>query len=78
MSKQKMQEIFDSYTIETWYSKNDMAYLAQIQELPDCITDGKTRMEAIEELELVFEGWLEIALEDGITIPSANKYGNVA
>ena len=70
----KTSELFSEYVIETWYSKNDKAYMAKIQEIPECITDVKTRIEAINELELVFQGWYEIAVEDGINIPRPKKF----
>lgn len=71
-------QLFSNYIVETWYSEKDGVYLARIQEVPDCITDGKTREDAIKELEKVFEGWLEIAVEDNLTIPKPKQANSAA
>ena len=45
--------------------------IAEVPELKGCFADGKTRAEAISNVELVIAEWLEVAKEDGIAIPKA-------
>ena len=73
-----MQNLFNSYAIETWYSKNDKAFLARIQEIPECMADGQTRAEAIDELYIAFTGWYEFAIEDGDPIPEPLHKADIA
>lgn len=70
--------MFDDYLIEIWYSKADDAFLARIPEIQGCIADGKTRKEAIRELEVVFNLIVDTAKDYGDHIPEPDKqhYGN--
>jgi len=47
----------------------DGDWVARIEELPGCTAHGKTRGEALENLEQVQAAWLEDALEAGDEIP---------
>lgn len=38
-------------------------------DLTGCTADGKTPEEALKEIEIAKELWIETALEDGQTIP---------
>lgn len=44
-------------------------YFAEIEELPGCMTEGKTREEVIVLIEDAKKVWLEAAVERGIAIP---------
>ena len=44
-------------------------YLAEVLELPGCITDGDTLEEAYRNLEEAMAGWIEASLENGRPIP---------
>jgi antitoxin HicB len=44
-------------------------YLAEVLELPGCITDGDTLEEAYRNLEDAMAGWIEASLENGRPIP---------
>jgi antitoxin HicB len=46
-------------------------YLAEVLELPGCITDGDTLEEAYRNLEDAMAGWIEASLENGRPIPEA-------
>ena len=50
-------------------------YLAEVLELPGCISEGETPDEAIENLEDAMRGWLQVALEDGQRIPEPLEAG---
>ena len=58
-----------NYEIILYWSNDDEAFIAEVPELPGCMADGKTRQEAIENAERIIEEWIEIAQEDGETIP---------
>lgn len=58
-----------NYEIILYWSADDDAFIAEVPELPGCAADGKTRKEAVENAERVIKEWIEIALEDGETIP---------
>jgi len=46
-------------------------YLAEVLELPGCITDGDTLEEAYGNLQDAMAGWIEASLENGRPIPEA-------
>lgn len=50
-------------------------YVAQVLELPGCISEGDTPDEAIENLDDAMRGWLQVALEDGGRIPEPLEAG---
>ena len=47
----------------------DDGYLAEVPELPGCMTDGETEAEAMANLPEAMAGWLSVALLDGFPIP---------
>lgn len=44
-------------------------YIAEVAELPGCLTAGETPQEALSNLEEALLGWLESALAHGDPIP---------
>jgi len=52
----------------------DNSYVARLLELPDCIGVGKTKEEAVNELEIHKRLKLEGHLELGLPIPEPSKY----
>lgn len=59
----------NNYEIIIYWSNEDNAYIAEVPELPGCMADGKTRKEAVENIEVIISEWIEIAKEDGEEIP---------
>ena len=60
------------YTIELVRDEDDegnAGYLAEVEELPGCLSQGATPEEAIRNIFDAMEGWLSVALEDGTPIP---------
>jgi len=43
--------------------------VAEVEELPGCISQGSNASEAFENLRDAMAGWLSVALGDGLTIP---------
>lgn len=63
----------EKYEVILYWMEEDKLYIAEVPELKGCFADGKTRIEAINNVETAIEEWLEIAKEDGITIPKAKR-----
>lgn len=57
------------YTIIISWSDKDAAYIAASPELSGCMADGKTYQEALANLELNMQEWIETAKELGRPIP---------
>lgn len=53
----------------TLHEDEDGGYVAQIKDLPGCITQGDSLEESVEMLKEAKELWLETAYERGIPIP---------
>ncbi|HEY3857742.1 MAG TPA: type II toxin-antitoxin system HicB family antitoxin [Verrucomicrobiae bacterium] len=59
----------NNYSMDMIWSGEDEAYLAQVRELPGCVADGKTPVEALQNLQIVVQEWLETAREEGRPVP---------
>ncbi|MGA1841384.1 MAG: type II toxin-antitoxin system HicB family antitoxin [bacterium] len=57
------------YEIIIYWSKDDEAFIAEVPELPGCMADGKTYQEAISNVEIVINEWIETAKKLGRPIP---------
>ena len=57
------------YAIEIFYSEDDEGYIAVVPELRGCSAFGDTEEEALEEVKIAMELWLETATETGKFIP---------
>jgi len=52
-----------------YWSHEDGAFIAEVPELPGCTADGSTYREAVENVEVVIQEWIETAKELGKPIP---------
>jgi len=57
------------YTIEIFYSDEDEGYVAVAPELPGCSAFGKTEEEALKEVKIAIDLWLETARKEEREIP---------
>lgn len=57
------------YHINVFYSEEDAAYVAEIPDLPLCSAFGDTPESAVHEVLIARALWIEVAQEDGRTIP---------
>jgi predicted RNase H-like HicB family nuclease len=57
------------YEVIIYWSYEDQAFIAEVPELPGCAADGKTYAEALANVELVIQEWIETAKEMGRLIP---------
>jgi predicted RNase H-like HicB family nuclease len=57
------------YTIVVFWSDEDAAWIADAPDLKSCSAHGDTPQEAVAELQLAMDAWLEVAEENGMPIP---------
>jgi len=57
------------YEIIIYWSKEDNAFIAEVPELPGCMADGKSYLEALTLVQTIIEEWIETARALGRTIP---------
>ena len=57
------------YHINIFWSQEDGAYVADIPDLRSCSAFGATQQEALTEVLVAKQGWLEVAKEHGKPIP---------
>jgi len=57
------------YHINIFYSDDDEEYIADIPDLEPCSASGETPEEALHEVLIAKELWLEAAKEHGFPIP---------
>ena len=57
------------YHINIFYSEADEGYIADIPDLVSCSAFGKTPHEALAEVQVAKEAWLEAARKEGKPIP---------
>ncbi|MBM4325736.1 MAG: type II toxin-antitoxin system HicB family antitoxin [Deltaproteobacteria bacterium] len=57
------------YEVIIYWSDEDHAFIAEVPELPGCTADGATYQEAVANVEIVIQEWLETAQELGRPIP---------
>lgn len=65
-----MQSPFQpNYEILIYWSREDESFLAEVPELPGCMADGATRVEALQAAEIIIEEWIAAARTLGREIP---------
>ena len=57
------------YEIILYWSRVDQAFIAEVPELPGCAADGATYRDALANVEVVIQEWIETARELGRTVP---------
>ncbi|HHJ40314.1 MAG: hypothetical protein AXA67_05535 [Methylothermaceae bacteria B42] len=57
------------YEMIIYWSDEDQSYVVEVPELPVCMVDGKTYVEAVKNAERVIGEWIETAKELGRSIP---------
>jgi len=57
------------YEVIIYWSQEDEAFIAEVPELPGCAADGETYQEALQNVELIMEEWIETAQQLGRIVP---------
>ena len=57
------------YEIILYWSQPDEAYVAEVPELAGCAADGETYQQALANVEVVIDEWIETAQSKGRLIP---------
>lgn len=57
------------YEVIIYWSKEDDAFIAEVPELPGCAADGRTYQEALANVQVVIDEWLETAVSLHRAIP---------
>ena len=57
------------YEVLIYWSEEDGAFIAEVPELPGCMSDGATYQKALANAEVVIQEWIETARELGRPIP---------
>ncbi|MBI5788807.1 MAG: type II toxin-antitoxin system HicB family antitoxin [Candidatus Schekmanbacteria bacterium] len=58
-----------NYEVIIYWSDEDQAFIAEVPELSGCMADGQTRQEAITNVEVIIQEWIETAKELRRPIP---------
>lgn len=57
------------YEVILYWSETDQAFIAEVPELPGCAADGATYQEALQNVEVIMQEWIETAKELGREVP---------
>ena len=59
----------NKYEIIIYWSKEDNLFIAEVPELAGCMADGKSYVEALENVQVVISEWIETARSLGRPVP---------
>lgn len=57
------------YEVIIYWSDEDEAFIAEVPELPGCAADGRTYEQALANVQIIIDEWIETAKELGRPIP---------
>jgi len=57
------------YEVIIHWSEEDNSYIAEVPELPGCMADGITYEEALRNVQIIVDEWIETAKDLGRKIP---------
>ena len=57
------------YEMIIYWSDEDQSFVVEVPELPGCMADGPTYVEAVANAEKVVQEWIETARQLGREIP---------
>ena len=59
----------NKYEVIIYWSGDDNAFIAEVPELAGCMADGDTYQEALANVEVIVQEWIETAREIRRPIP---------
>jgi predicted RNase H-like HicB family nuclease len=57
------------YEVIIYWSVEDKAFVAEVPELPGCAADGETYQEALANVEVIIQEWIDTAKQLRRPIP---------
>ena len=57
------------YEVILYWSNEDNIYIAEVPELPGCMADGATQLDALRNVEIIAKEWIETAQQMGREVP---------
>jgi len=63
-------------TIRHMNDESGEYYFATVEEMPGCMSDGKTQGEALSNIREAMELWVEGKIEAGVDVPMPTTYEN--
>lgn len=66
------------YPMLIFWSDEDESYIGVVPDLEGCSAFGDTPEEALHELQIAMELWLEVARESGFSIPVPSRQPTLA
>ena len=61
------------YETIIYWGQADEAFIAEVPETPGCAADGKTYREALANVEIIIQEWIETDKEPGPPIPASRE-----
>lgn len=59
----------NKYEIIVYWSQDDNRFIAEVPELPGCMADGENQIEAINNVNIIINEWIETATLTSRNIP---------
>jgi len=57
------------YEVIIYWSREDNAFIVEIPELPGCMADGATYSQALKNIGVIAQQWIETAKQLGRPVP---------
>ncbi len=57
------------YEVVIYWSADDQSFIAEVPELPGCMADGATQIEASQNAQVIMQEWIDTAKSLRRTIP---------
>lgn len=57
------------YEVIIYWSEEDRGFIAEVPELPGCAADGATPQQALSNVQVVIQEWIETAQDLGRPVP---------
>jgi antitoxin HicB len=73
-----MTKTIPKYLIHVFWSDEDEGFIATVPDLPGCSAFGRTKSDAVNEIEPAIQAWIEAARAAGNPIPKPSPPPNEA
>lgn len=61
------------FEVIIYWSEEDNTYVAEVPELPGCMSDGASYEDALANVRIIIDEWIETAVEEGRAIPEPRR-----